>query len=237
MKRLPLLLAVSSTAASLCASAADWEFPASVALTTDYRFRGISQTDLSPAIQGSLGVTHKSGFYAGVWGSNLNFKDNNEATVELDFSAGFRGKYGPLDWDLGMIFYDYPGAASSLNYNYFEAGPKFSHDFGFASTTVGAYFSPNFFGDTGFAAYPSLDVSVPVMSKLNLGLHVGYQTVDASSVTNYTDWKVGLSTELVGLGFELDYIDTSLDTKDCAGNTGITSVCGPRAVFTVSKSF
>jgi uncharacterized protein (TIGR02001 family) len=231
MKRLSLFLAVSSMAASAsAAAAADFEFPASVALTTDYTFRGISQTDRSPAIQGSLGLKHKSGFYAGVWGSNLNFKDNNEATVELDFSAGIAGKYGALDWDLGTIYYAYPGAASSLDYDYWEAGPKLGYDLGFASTSFGVYFSPDFFGSTGFASYPYLDVSVPLVSKLALGLHVGHQSIDQG--TDYTDWKVGLSTELVGLGFELDYVDTSLSKAECGGN-----ICDATAVFTVSKSF
>jgi uncharacterized protein (TIGR02001 family) len=237
MKRLPVLLAATTIAASAHAAESEFQFPVSVDLTSNYVFRGISQTDNGPAIQGSFGVTHSSGLYVGLWASNVDFNDNNQANLETDWSAGLTGKIGGLGWDLGAIYYYYPGAASSLNYNYWEIGPKLSYDLGFASTTFGFYASPNFFGDTGTGWYPYLEASIPLplpmTQKVNLGLHVGHQNVEAQTFTNYTDWRVGLSTQLAGLGFDLSYIDTSLSQSEC----GNTTLCGSRAVFTVSKSF
>jgi uncharacterized protein (TIGR02001 family) len=82
---------------------------ASIWLTTDYVFRGISNTDENPAIQGSLDYTYK-GFYLGIWGSNTSFTD---AAIEIDYYAGYAGSFGELGYDIMGIYYSYPSGGSN----------------------------------------------------------------------------------------------------------------------------
>src|SRR5512132_2488144 len=104
-------------------------FTGTVALTNDYIFRGMSQTDDNPTIQGSINYTLDTGFYGtsvygGVWGSNLDFNDdaatNNGAHLELDWTFGFMGNIldTGIGYTLGAIYYNYPGARSGLSYDY-----------------------------------------------------------------------------------------------------------------------
>ncbi len=231
MKNLPK--AVFATALLAGSSAALAEVSGNVALTTDYIFRGISQTSNLPAIQGGLDYTHDSGFYAGVWASNVDFDDANEATIEIDYYAGLAGKTSGLDWDVGALYYSYPGSDSSLNYDYWEAKGGLSHAFDniMFSPTVGVevYYSPEFFGKTGDAWYTNGSVGVTLPMDIGLNFAVGYQSIDKG--TDYTDWKIGVSKEYAGLGFDLSYTDTDLDETQCGNN-----ICDAKAVFTISKS-
>ncbi|HRQ61874.1 MAG TPA: TorF family putative porin, partial [Alphaproteobacteria bacterium] len=99
-KTLVAVLAAATLIPSVSAHAADWgipgEFSASAALVSEYAFRGISQSDEHPALQGSIDYEHESGFYAGVWGSSVDFNDGSEATVETDLYAGLAGEIGNI---------------------------------------------------------------------------------------------------------------------------------------------
>ena len=90
-------------ASPLAATAVEVEVSANVALTTDYRFRGISQTDEKPAIQGGFDVALDNGIYIGTWGSNVDFANS----LELDYYIGFANDINE-DWsyDVGYIYYD-----------------------------------------------------------------------------------------------------------------------------------
>ena len=216
------------------ASLAQAEFSANVALTNDYVFRGISQTDEHPAIQGGFDFSHDSGFHAGIWGSNVDFNDGDEATVEIDYSVGFGGKLvDALSWDLSAIYYTYPGAHGSLDYDYWELTPSLSYDFGPASVSGAVFYSPDFFGGTGDAVYYNAGVEVPLPQDFAISASIGRQTFSRNAMQEWTDWKVGVSKELGGFGFELAYTDTNLSKAEC-GNTGW---CDGRVLVSVSKSF
>jgi uncharacterized protein (TIGR02001 family) len=104
---------------------------ANAALTTDYVFRGFSQTAEGPAVQGGFDLTCGI-FYAGVWASSLNWGDWDHgsfdangfaygASVEMDWYIGIKPVTGRITWDLGVIYYTYPNAWNpGLNVNYFE---------------------------------------------------------------------------------------------------------------------
>jgi len=110
---------------------------ANVALTTEYVFRGISQTKEGPAIQGGYDLTCGI-FYAGVWASNLDWggtglfgiPGNSVANIEMDWYLGIKTVKGHITWDLGIIYYSYPnsaklgldalGAVDRRDYNYLE---------------------------------------------------------------------------------------------------------------------
>lgn len=236
MKRFQTVMAASALVACASAAAEDFSFSGGVALTTDYVFRGISQTNEKPAIQGNIDLNHTSGFYAGIWGSNVDFKDGGQAQAEFDLYAGIGSEAGPWGWDVGYLYYVYPGADScgseKCNYDYWEVYGSLSYGFDLFTPTLGVYWANDYFGSTGTAWYPYLDVDVPLgETGLGLGLHLGHQTIDEAS--NYTDWKVGLTYPVLGVDLELAYTDTNLSKNDCGGE----DICDARAVFTVSKSF
>jgi uncharacterized protein (TIGR02001 family) len=207
------------------------EFSANVALTSEYFFRGISQSDDRPAIQGGFDWSHDIGVHAGIWASNVDFTD---AVVEIDYSAGFGRSIGDFSYDISGIYYTYPGAMNSLDYDFFEVAGSASYDFGFASVTGGINYSPNYFGDSGSAVYPSLSVNVPIGDYFYAGGHVGYQSISDETkfgVPDYVDWGLNVGATYKGFDFNIAYTDTDLSESEC------TDLCDPTVLFTVSKSF
>ncbi len=206
------------------------EFSASIALTNEYFFRGVSQTDDVPAIQGEVGYSHDIGVHSGLWASNVKFTD---ASIEIDYTAGFGREIGKASWDLSGIYYSYPGADGSLNYDYWEVAGLLGYDFGLASVTAGVNFSPEYFGDSGDATYASLGIEAPLGKFVTLGLNVGHQWVEdnaAFALPDYIDWGVSLSTEIEKFDLTLGYTDTDMSTNEC------DDACG-QVLFTLSRSF
>lgn len=221
-----------------------------VALTSDYVFRGISQTDRDAAIQGSLEYAIETGIagtsaYAGFWGSNVNFNDGDEAHAEIDVLFGLRGDIGDsgLSWDLGAIYYWYPGASSRLDYDYWEIIPKLEYAINDLVSVNATYaFSPNFFADTGLGNYVEGGVSVtpPLPFKgfdLSIDGAVGYQWIESNSkagVEDYLNWTVGATVTVKSVDFTIAYTDTDLSRSDCFSNTNL---CDGRVIFAVGAAF
>jgi uncharacterized protein (TIGR02001 family) len=206
-----------------------------VAFTSDYMFRGISQTD-GPAVQGGidLGVDQ---FYVGAWGSNVNFNNN----VEMDVYAGFKPTVGPVALDIGAIGYLYPGANPSPTFNYLEVYAKGSiAPVEGASLGAAVYYSPEFTGETGDGWYTEANASFAASDALSFSGAFGYQYVEgfdfdaktASADTHYTTWNVGGTYTAYGLGFDLRYIGTDIDDSDPVWG----ELTEDRVVITVKKS-
>jgi uncharacterized protein (TIGR02001 family) len=106
-----VLLAAAIAPAALAQDAPPYTLTANVNLVSDYYFRGLTQTWGKPAIQGGFDFAHASGFYAGVWGSNVSGKQFAGGSMELDLYGGYNFKIGE-DFTLGAgaIYYYYPGA-------------------------------------------------------------------------------------------------------------------------------
>lgn len=208
-------------------------FSASLLLTNDYTFRGISQTDNEAALQGSFDYEYSFGdvaVHAGIWGSNVKFTD---ATLELDYTVGVGGSVSDFSWDVSAIYYTYPGASSSLNYDFFEIAPSVGYDFGVLSASAGVNYSPEYFGESGDALYSHAGVEVPLGPYFTLGGTVGYQSIDdnaAFGTDDYVDWGVSLSTEIEGFAISVGYTDTDLDKSQC------DAACG-NFIVSLSRSF
>lgn len=230
MSVLAISAAAFSTAASAETKIGDFEITANVGFVTDYVFRGVSQSDEGPAVQGGFDVSHTSGLYAGVWGSNVDFNDGDEANVETDFYAGYAGEFSGFTYDLGGLYYAYPGADDDLDYDYFEAMAKLGYDFQVASVEGAVYYSPEFFGDTGDALYSSLSVNVPLPYDFSASGHVGHQYIDDAA--DYNDWALGLGYSVAGFDLSLTYTDTDLDEPE-----EIADGSTDRIVFGISRSF
>ena len=228
---------LSFCAAILCvaspAMAENSPFTGNVAFTTDYVFRGISQSNEEPTIQGGMDWNDaETGLYAGVWGSGVDFDD---ATTEIDGYAGMKGMMDDISWNLGAIYYYYPGADDSLDYDFWELAASVGYDFGFMQTTASLNYSPDYFASSGDSWYPALNVTAPIAYGITANAGVGYQAIDdnaAFGVEDYTTWSAGLGYDYEGFNFGLKYYDTSLSEPDeCADG------CDARVVFTVSRSF
>ncbi|AEI75701.1 hypothetical protein CNE_1c03350 [Cupriavidus necator N-1] len=210
--------AAPAPAAAAAEPASPHTFTANVSLVSDYRYRGISQTNLRPAIQGGFDYAHESGFYVGNWNSSISWlEDANPAVsapVEMDFYGGFKNTFKvagtEFNYDVGVLQYYYPGGYNNPRpyttelYAGIGWGPvflKYSH----AVT--------NLFGwaDSKNSGYIDLSANVPLnFWDLTLNAHVGYQDVKHNSDASYTDWKIGLTKDL-GKGFALAvaYVDTN----------------------------
>lgn len=208
-----------------------------VAITSDYAFRGISQTLEGPAIQGGIDLEHPIGFYIGTWGSSLNFgeAENPRAQLELDVYGGFGFSAAEiLDVDLGVIYYGYPGS-EDRGYDFLEFGLGASRSFEMFDTGVSASYSPDYFGESGESWYYGLDVGIPV-SLLTLSGSVGHQTIELNEVfgtPDYTNWSLGIGVGLAGFDISGQYVDTDLEDGECFGGSDL---CGGRAIFSVARS-
>lgn len=205
------------------------EFSGNVTLTNDYVFRGFTQANEDPAIQGGLDWDSGAGFYLGTWGSNVNFGDGDEASVELDFYGGYAGEIDNFTYDVGFIYYWYPGAAGALNYDFWEVYGSLGYDFGPAAVSFGLAYTPENFGDTNDGLYFQSSISVPVTDMFSVDANVNYYDVDPAFGPDYFDWNIGMTLSLEWFDADLRYVDTDI--------SGCTGVCDSRVVFSVSRSF
>lgn len=230
------------------------ELTGTLSLTTDYVFRGISQTDSGPAIQGTFDYAYmfrdEIGVYAGIFGSNVDFDETsgpgvNKASAEFDVYAGLKGTIQGVTWQLGYIYYAYPNAhpSSDFDYNYQEIVAKVGYDFDVVAITGGVNYAWDYFSETGTGVYWNADVSVPLpflpYEMKALG-HVGHQSIENNArfgAPDYTDWMLGLSATIKGFTVTAAYTDTSISKGECFPGTGLTNTCKARGVLTISKSF
>jgi uncharacterized protein (TIGR02001 family) len=173
-----------------------------VGATTDYRYRGISQSRLQPALQGGLDYADKSGFYAGAWASTIKWvKDaGGDANVEIDLYAGYKGAVADVAYDVGFLRYEYPSnklgsvagfANASTNEIYGAAtfGPatlKYSH-------AVSNLFG---FVDSKNSYYVDVSATFDLGSGYSLVPHVGYQSVKNNAAYSYSDYSLSLGKDL-----------------------------------------
>lgn len=211
-------------------------FVGNVGWTTDYLFRGLTQTAHDPAIQGSIEYDHESGIYIGVWGSSINFVDTvgNQAQLETDFYGGWRGSSDALSYGIGAIGYYY---VDTTGVNYAEATASLGYDFGVVNVTGSVFYTPEYTFNSGDAVYVSGDAGVPIWKSVSVGLHVGHQSIDKNAnfgTPDYTDWSIALNAVVLGFNTQLKFSDTDISTAQCFGGT---NACDAQALFTISRSF
>ena len=210
------------------------DLSAEVAVTSDYVWRGISQTDGKPAIQGTLEYEHESGVYVGTFASNVDFDEDvkDPARVEIDVYGGWRGETeSGLGWDISVLRYIYPD--STVNYDYNDFTLALSYDiveFEFS-------YSNDFWasGKNGF--YYKVGASHEFPDLFTLGAHIGYSDVENGAFgegtpNNYVDWRIGISREMWGINFDLSYTDTNGNGQKIAGDWA-----DGRVVLSASISF
>ena len=215
----------------------DGEFSGNVALTTEYTFRGITQSREGPAIQGGVDYEHPSGGYVGLWASSIDFGDQN-ASTEMDYYAGYSQEIGGgVTADGGFIYYNYPSAKSNLNYDFVEGylGLEYVADVQGQEVTTNATvnYSPDYFAASGQGVYAKLAASTPVAYGFTVDGHIARQWVEDEAAflfPDYNDWSLGVGYELEGYELKAQYVDTSLDSSECADG------CDAKGILSVSKA-
>jgi uncharacterized protein (TIGR02001 family) len=174
--------------------------------TSDYIFRGISQSDEHPAMYGGVDATIGGIGYAGVFVSTVDF--NNGTDLEYDLYAGIKPTLGPVALDLGVLYYGYIDSPAHSNQDYVEFKAAASVPVGPATVGAAVYYSDEFFGKTGKATYYELNGSMPIGStKFSVSGAVGRQKLEGPF--DYTTWNVGVGYALNdNIGIDLRYHDT-----------------------------
>lgn len=225
----------------------DWLSPAAftvtgnITLATDYRFRGLSQTNNDPSIQGGLTLAHQSGFYINLWASNVDLLPGN--SIEADYYLGYQWKINQKSTlDFQYINVNYPGAVKDYHPNFHEFGIIYSQNNTFKegdNWTLSGYYSPNFAMKSGDEVYLSAGFSYPVYKKINFIGSMGYTKLNSvekfqqaygfGDKDHYIDYKLGLKTTFKGIDTELSWIDTNI-------KNGPKSTDGT-VYFSLAKSF
>ena len=211
-KKTLLTLAAALAAAAPAISYADVAF--NIGAFSDYRYRGISQTRVKPAIQGGADYTNGP-FYLGIWASNIKWiKDfGGDANVEIDLYGGYKGSISKeLGYDVGVLTYQYPSnkLAPSANtteiYGALTYGPatlKYSH------AVTNTFANP----DSKNSYYLDLSAGFDVGNGLTFTPHIGYQKIKGpfSDPGSYTDFSLTVSKDFSGLVVSGAIVGTDAD--------------------------
>jgi uncharacterized protein (TIGR02001 family) len=215
----------------------------SAAVVSDYRFRGVSQSDKNAAVQGGITVAHESGFYAGTWGSNLaGWGTFGGANLELDVFGGYKRSFGAITVDAGLTWYMYPGGADKTDFA--EPYIKVSGTVGPASVLAGIAYAPRqealgrwYFsgasasagvydrpGDKEDNTYIWTDASAavpgtPVTAKAHVGYSWGNSGLGPNGTSvaptgEYLDWLVGADVTFAPVTLGIAYVDTNISNRE-----------------------
>jgi uncharacterized protein (TIGR02001 family) len=190
-------------------------------LTSDYVFRGFTQTAEEPALQGGLEFESESGFYAGGWGSSISWLsdlgDDISSQLEVDAYAGYRGQFNDtVSYDVGAIYYWYPGSYPS-GFNDADTTELY---FGISAGVFSAKYSyavTDLFGidDSDGSSYLEAGLDFGFAETWSLGLHAGKQFISGDFGEDYVDYKVAVSKEFANdFGVDLGWYDTDVDGAD-----------------------
>lgn len=222
--------------ASLAAQA-DVKWTSTLSATSDYKFRGISQTQNDPALQGSVEAGYK-GFFVGLWASNVDFASDPGADVEIDLSAGYTYDFNENTSLTGkVLYYWYPGA-DTPDSDYFEFSAALAHNFGKVSGNLQVAYTPDYYGGADSAVWLTGGLQVPLNDWLSASANVGYQWFDNNfgpspnaGIPDYAHGDIGVTANWDIFAFDLRYVMTDIDKSDCYSGENI---CDSRVVFTVT---
>lgn len=231
-----LALAATSTFGATANAEGAWgPFTANIGLTTDYRFRGQSQSQKDPAISGGIDYASESGFFAGVWASNVDFNDAADTYMELDIYAGLtKALDDKTTGSLKVIYYAYPTAdyPAGANHNdYLEIIGTLTHDFGGATGTLELAVSPDYFLESSDSVELSGALSVPVADSflffdggVSASARYGYQWIHDNTTfgtPDYGFYDIGVTAKVWKAAVDLRWVDTDLSDAECFGGTNL----------------
>ncbi|WP_440054808.1 TorF family putative porin [Pseudoalteromonas sp. T1lg65] len=211
MKNKCLAFVLSGLSACFCISA-QAEVTANIAASSNYFWRGVTQSADGAAVSGGLDYSNESGFYAGTWISNIDFGEATSASYELDLYAGFATTFNEVDLDVGYIYYAYPDATGNIDFGEIYAAVGWKNlSFKLSHLTT----AQSDASSEEDMLYAELSASFAVFKDAELGLHLGHSSGDTvmewmGEDDNYIDYGVSLSTQ----GFTFGLVKTDLDADD-----------------------
>ena len=247
-RRAAMALALVGLAAASTAHAGT---SGNVSVTSDYVFRGVSQSNGKPAIQGGVEYAADSGFYVGGWGSSISWLSDLSvdaapisSNVELDVYGGYRGKFNDVvSYDVGALYYYYPGeypsGFNSANTLELYAGLTVAASEKVSLTAKYSYATTDLFGytDSSGSGYLDVGANFAVGDGWTIGAHAGKQWIDGNGAFEYTDWKLGVTKSFEsGFSIGASYTDTDADDALYTNLFGNKIADGTFAV-TLTKAF
>lgn len=227
--------------------AGDFSVTGSASILSQYRLRGISQSDEDMAVQGAITVSHSSGFYVGTWASNLaGFGTFGGSNMELDLIGGYTTTLGETTLDGGLIWYFYPGTSG---HDYGEIYASVSHPIGPVKAKVGANyaFKQSSIGDAdNLWVYGDLSLPVPgtpISVRGHLGYTEGKGSIFSGPRGHYLDYGVGADLSWNALTFGISYVGTDIDRTEAdayyslAGARPGHEIVDDAVVFSLTAAF
>lgn len=207
----PALLATSllSVNGIAQAQAAESTLAFNVGAVSDYRYRGISQSRLQPAVQGGFDYTDKSGFYVGAWGSTIKWIQDTgtqnstagvKGSMELDVYGGYKWTAGTVAYDVGVLRYEY--VRNNLQTVTGYANANTTEVYGAATygvfTAKYSHALTNAFGNLNSknSYYLDLSAALDLGNGFTLTPHIGRQVINNSPAWSYTDYSLTLAKDL-----------------------------------------
>lgn len=200
--------AVATVILAITAVSAQAEITGNATLASDYRFRGISQTQGSAALQGGIDYAHKSGFYIGNWNSSVSSSVYAQSSgLESDLYGGFKKSIGAVTVDLGLYSYFYPRARTGATPDKYDTNEAYvGVGVGPFSAKVSQSYS-DYFGTANSkdTRYYEINFSHPVTKKVSLVAHAGRTDVSNQTVGDYDDFNAGVVFNALGFDFGARY--------------------------------
>ncbi|ABV89043.1 TorF family putative porin [Shewanella pealeana] len=203
---------------SLVGTSVQASVEANIGASSNYLWRGITQTNDAVAVQGGIDYSHDSGFYVGTWASNIDFGDNT--SYEIDFYTGFAGSIGEeFKYDIGYLYYAYPDAGDNIDLGEVSAAitwkwitVSYSHLVNAGSEVVTEPL------DNTDMGYLQTTLTYPISDTLSIAAHYGYSSGDVVTAwydtDSYADYSLVLSkdTDFGSISFAVS--DTDLKNDD-----------------------
>ncbi len=189
-------------------------------ITTDYRYRGISEDALQVTPQGSVTWSSHNDFYAGTWLSEVAWNGNGHPFLEADFYVGEHFDLDGSDFDAEAYYYSYPGRGS-MTANYFEGILHLSHNFGPLAFTLTNAVSPNWSNNAGPGFYLEGTGAYPIADWLTVSSNLGHQRVQQAP-RGYTHYDVGLTATERSMSLDARYMGNDIRPSDAPFWVGST---------------
>lgn len=223
------------------------------AVVSQYRFRGLSQSNNQPVVQGSMTVSHSSGLYVSVWGSSASSNDFNDSPIdiggtEIDVYGGFAKELGGVKVDVGVYGYIYPGSKNLIgfqNANYVEVYGSVAKTLGPVTAKAGVYYAPaqkvfnlNFSSPSRHNTYVYGELSSGIPgTPLALHGHLGHTGGGFDYFKQYIDYSVGVSYTWKALTLDASFVGTNVSRTDVGNSNYLYRPAKPVGVVSLTAAF
>ena len=234
------------TIPAIAQDAPQWALTGTAAITSDYRFRGISQNDRNFAPQGSLNLLGPDGWYLSAWASQVDFDptSGNNPQVELDIYGGKHTDLWGVDWNIEPYYYAYPSqfqAPGAPTADYFELINQLSKAFGALTVTATYAWSPELAFKGGEGNYVAGTAAYAINDWLTISGNVGHQWAENAKLVgsrDYTYGDIGATASYKGFALDLRYSGTDLGSAQCgAFYMGTNHACSGNFIGTLTYNF